>query len=342
MKITARSLNFNLPIILIMFFPWISFINYVNLAKSLNIKIHYTYLANDTMVFSILILLVWALNAWLIRRNYQLNRKKPVGNKIVITLFCNLLLLAFYLLIVKKLSLLKNLAHVNTPYSIMLFKSVIVTMLIVYIQTSAARVWESNKMKVSLANLHKENVEARLSALKEQINPHFLFNALSTLQYMVNEKDVNTEKFITKLSDTYRQLLKIKDIDTLSLTEECIFLDNYIFMMQVRFEDSLHFKTTIMPESKSFHLPAFSLQMLVENAIKHNIVSATKPLRISIYQKDTSSITVENNFQPKLSVENYSGTGLVNLKKRYELLQIPNALAVEQTDDLFSVTIKLF
>lgn len=341
MKINTKSRNFFFPLILIMLLPWINSINYIYIARNFNISINYQNIINDSIIHSFFIIIIWVFNGWLIRRNYTEKKTITSLKKIVSMFVFNLMILISFAIFVKESGVVKNASLSNMHYTTMIFKFSFVTLIIIYIQTFIVRSIESNKLKIAIANLQNENLEARLSVLKEQINPHFLFNTLSTLQFMIKEKDVNAEKFITTLSDTYRQLLNSNKSDTLSLEEECIFLDNYVFLMQVRFEDSLHFETNITSDKNKFHLPLLSLQMLVENAIKHNIASNAKPLKITIYQKDAGSITVENNFQPKLQEKNHSGIGLTNLKKRYEILQISNAVIIENTNDFFSVTLKL-
>jgi len=185
------------------------------------------------------------------------------------------------------------------------------------------------------------NLRTRFEVLKQQVNPHFLFNALSTLRIMIREKDNRAEPFILKLSDLYRQLLGKNTSQTVTLDEELEFLRSYIYMLQARFEDLLHIDIDIRPESMNRKIPAFSLQLLIENCIKHNIISSAKPLYIRIFQQQDDAIIIENNLQTRTSADESSGIGLDNLRKRYELLQIKGGVSIQKTDAKFSVTLQL-
>jgi len=158
---------------------------------------------------------------------------------------------------------------------------------------------------------------------------------------MIREKDDRAEPFILKLSDLYRQLLGKNTSQTVTLDEELEFLRSYIYMLQARFESLLHIDIDIWPDMMRRRLPAFSLQLLIENCIKHNIISSAKPLNIRIFQQQEDRIIIENNLQTKPSADESSGIGLDNLRKRYELLQIRDGVNIQKTDTRFSVTLQL-
>jgi LytS/YehU family sensor histidine kinase len=158
---------------------------------------------------------------------------------------------------------------------------------------------------------------------------------------MVRTNDPNTERFILKLSDLYRQLLKKSDHTTVSVAEELEFLNKYIFMLKARFERMLMISIEIRPESETLKIPAFGLQLLVENCIKHNAISSLRPLHISIFQETANTVTVSNNLQLRTSKEESSSTGLKNLIHRYALLHIQDGVTIQQTSTSFSVTLKL-
>jgi sensor histidine kinase YesM len=112
--------------------------------------------------------------------------------------------------------------------------------------------------------------------------------------------------------------------------------------MKVRHEDSLKIKIEINPKSHHYSIPIFALQLLLENCIKHNVVSRNKPLEIHIYQKDQVTITVSNNYQPKHESIKSNGLGLSNLSERYKLMKIDNGLIIDNTSSYYAVTLKLF
>jgi LytS/YehU family sensor histidine kinase len=198
------------------------------------------------------------------------------------------------------------------------------------------------KLKSENLSLKTENYKAELDQLRKQVNPHFLFNSLSTLHTMIRNSDPNSENFLKNLSSFYRQILNAHNRDYVSLEEEIKFLNSYTYLMKARHEDALKIKIEINPKSYRYSIPFFALQLLVENCIKHNIVSISKPLEINIHQKDEVTITVSNNYQPKEQSNNSVGIGLDNLLNRYKLLGFENGLEIEKTETHFNVTLKLF
>ncbi len=160
---------------------------------------------------------------------------------------------------------------------------------------------------------------AKYDALKNQLDPHFLFNSLNVLTSLISENPRMAEKFTTSLSKVYRYVLEQKNKDLVSVDEELKFAKTYITLLQMRFEDSIEL---VMPENGSHpdaKVVPLSLQILLENTVKHNIVMSDKPLRIKIYESD-GFLTVENNLQPKEVLSNSSGVGLTNVKERYKQL----------------------
>jgi len=177
---------------------------------------------------------------------------------------------------------------------------------------------EKQRVRLEIEKLKKENLEVQLMALKQQISPHFLFNSLSTLQTIVT--DESSKQFILKLSEVYVYLLSFNQNNLVTLREELDFIQSYIFILKERFEKALLFSIEVNEEFFEMQIPPLVLQLVIENAIKHNIVSFDDPLTISISIDDDNRIIVSNNFQLKSSVENSNKIGLENIKKRYYLL----------------------
>ncbi|GAA3613507.1 2TM domain-containing protein [Flavivirga amylovorans] len=160
---------------------------------------------------------------------------------------------------------------------------------------------------------------AKFDALKNQLDPHFLFNSLNVLTSLIEENPNNAQKFTTSLSKVYRYVLEQKDKELITVDEELQFAKTYMSLLKMRFEDSIVFdmpEKASNPESKVVPL---SLQLLLENAVKHNMVTSSKPLHIKIYE-ERDYLVVENNLQPKQIVKKSSGVGLSNIKQRYDLL----------------------
>jgi two-component system, LytTR family, sensor kinase len=200
---------------------------------------------------------------------------------------------------------------------------------------------ERKKIHIDNIALENENAKAQFNLLLQQINPHFLFNCLTVLQAMARSKDARTEEFIVKLADVYRQTLKT-DKGMVALKEELDFFNAYMFLMTLRQEEAIFVDVQVSDAALAYHLPAFSLQLLAENCIKHNIVSTAKPLNIRLYQKDLKTLTISNNYQPKTVKGESFNIGIKNLKKRYALEGIVQGVQIEQNETIYSTTIKLF
>ncbi len=168
--------------------------------------------------------------------------------------------------------------------------------------------------------LKRERISAEFATLKNQINPHFLFNSLNTLTSLIEENPKTATDFVQKLSSVYRYVLTQKDKEIIPLNEELAFVQSYIYLNQIRFGTNLRTHIHIEPQFQQAKIVTLSLQMLIENCIKHNIISADKPLTIYIGVFNRK-VFVRNNLQPKTGVNNDSnGIGLHNIVHRYSLL----------------------
>ncbi len=180
---------------------------------------------------------------------------------------------------------------------------------------------------------------AKFDALKNQLDPHFLFNSLNVLTSLIEENPDNAQKFTTSLSKVYRYVLEQKNKDLVTVDEELAFAKTYMSLLKMRFEDSIVFEIpeqATNPESKVVPL---SLQLLLENAVKHNIVTSSKPLHIKIYEEN-GNLIVENNLQIKQIVKKSSGVGLNNITQRYQLLTTKK-VNINQEANRFAVAIPM-
>ena len=187
--------------------------------------------------------------------------------------------------------------------------------------------------------LRRENMEAQLVSLKDQINPHFLFNTLNSLSSVIRlgEKQESL-MFVDKMSEVYRYILESNDYKLIELQKEIEFLDAYIFMLGKRFGQKLKIDIKFDEGCTNCLLPPLALQILVENAIKHNKITEPAPLQISIFNKDDYLI-VENNLMKKKSEGGY-GIGLANLRNRYKLL-VEKDIEISQSTDSFIVKLPI-
>lgn len=180
---------------------------------------------------------------------------------------------------------------------------------------------------------------AKFDALKNQLDPHFLFNSLNVLTSLIDENPESAQKFTTGLSKVYRYVLEQKNKDLVTVDEELEFAKTYMSLLKMRFEDSIVFEIPECSSEPESRVVPLSLQLLLENAVKHNMVTSSKPLHIKIYESE-GHLIVENNLQPKQIVKKSSGVGLGNIKQRYSLLT-DRKVKINQQADRFAVAIPM-
>lgn len=215
----------------------------------------------------------------------------------------------------------------------------VVSLLLLMIEISSQFFSNWKTSLVDVERYKAESAQAQLQNLKDQINPHFLFNNLSVLSSLVYKDQDKAADFINQLSKVYRYVLDSKNNELVSLESEMTFLKSYMYLVSIRFEESLRFDIHIEPEHYTKALPPMALQMLVENAIKHNEVSTSLPLTISIFSKG-DSICISNPLQPRTHSESSSKMGLRNIQARYSFIT-DHPVIIEETNSHFSVTLPL-
>ena len=191
------------------------------------------------------------------------------------------------------------------------------------------------KSVIMQEQLKREQLALQYETLKNQVNPHFLFNSLNSITSLIKKDPDKAILFVKKLSEVFRYVLKQKDNEISSIEEELIFLESYIFLEKIRFGENLNV-SIVVKEKKQYIIP-LSLQMLVENAIKHNVISKEFPLTISIYSKNENYLAVTNNLKRKHSI-NTGRIGLENIKSRFEFFT-SNPLIISENDSYFTVEI---
>ncbi|MFC5408695.1 sensor histidine kinase [Larkinella bovis] len=199
---------------------------------------------------------------------------------------------------------------------------------------------ENLEADLALQRMQQEKTEVQMRALQSQVNPHFLFNGLNTLSSLIDESPRQASVFVDELSNVYRYLLRSNENDLVTLFDELRFLRSYFHLLQTRFGSSIALQVTVAPESREALLPPLTLQLLVENAVKHNIILPDQPLTIRIRTTSPDTLIVENNLQRKnLRIES-NGVGLSNIDHKYRLLNQPAPL-VGEADGWFQVILTL-
>lgn len=193
--------------------------------------------------------------------------------------------------------------------------------------------------EIEKAELKEENAKAVLTILKEQISPHFFFNTLNSLNSIIrNNSKKESLDFVENLSEVYRYFLDKSNHDLVTISTELEFITAYLFLLKKRFGENLQYQIQIDDSKKSFYIPPMALQMLVENAIKHNKLSVKNPLSIVIFQEG-NYLVVQNNLNNK-TVNGSHGIGLVNLNNRYQLL-VNKEIEIFKSKEAFEVKIPI-
>jgi hypothetical protein len=193
-------------------------------------------------------------------------------------------------------------------------------------ETIAQRTEELTKVNTRVLKLEKENLQSQFDMLKQQVNPHFLFNSLNVLTSLIRIDPGLAEAFTERLAKVYRYVLENKDKDLITLTTEMDFLHAYLFLINIRFEDKVHVEVKDLGAADDYYVVPLALQLLIENAIKHNTFSRKSPLKITIQTDNDQYLTVTNNLQSRETHHPSTGVGLDNITKRYALLTDKPAL----------------
>ena len=228
---------------------------------------------------------------------------------------------------------LKNESPSN--YIVALVITVIVSLLIHLVYFYKA--YQENRVKQE--KIIAGNASAQFESLKNQLDPHFLFNSLNVLSSLIEENPENAQKFTTSLSKIYRYVLEQRDKELISVSEELKFAKTYMNLLKMRFENSITFELPEDFDNEEAKVVPLALQLLLENAIKHNVVSEQKPLHVKIYIQDNQLI-VENNLQKKETLQTRKGVGLQNIVDRYAIITTRN-VAIEENENFFKIKLPI-
>ena len=183
---------------------------------------------------------------------------------------------------------------------------------------------KTQRLEGEKAQLARQHVESQLEGLRNQVNPHFLFNSLNTLTWLIADDSEKAIRFVRQLSKVYRYVLESREARIILLSEELDFMKSYVFLLNERFGPNLKVKMQDLEAHGHLAIVPLSLQMLFENAIKHNVLSAQKPLTIEVFVQINPSgapmLVMRNNLQHKKQVMESTGVGLENIRERYRIL----------------------
>lgn len=202
-------------------------------------------------------------------------------------------------------------------------------------------IYRQQSIMIENERLRTENIQNRFDALTAQINPHFFFNSLNSLASLIRDnKTKESLHYINELSDIFRYVLKNSRLELVTLREEIEFINAYRYLLEIRYENKLFFYIDIPDVYMKSIMPALSLQPVVENAVKHNVISFDNPLTVSIYVMENKWLVISNPIQKKMEADSSFGFGLENLRNRYQLI-LAKDIDISFDNQVFTVKLPL-
>lgn len=294
------------------------------------------------MMYSVVLYLVNVAIFELLDRVFQENRFSPkriiIGfvSSFFISLFFIAILRIFTQVVIQKQSLISFLASEKAANYV---ESSVITfiVLLVFHSLHFYKIYQENK--VTQQKIIAGTANAKFESLKNQIDPHFLFNSLNVLSSLIEENPDNAQRFTTSLSKIYRYVLEQKDKELVSVEDELSFAKTYMNLLKMRFENSLFYELPTENINPDARVVPLSLQLLLENTVKHNVVSEQKPLHIRIFI-DGDYLAIQNDLQKKEVLQDRQGVGLLNIVNRYGIIT-DRKVKVQEDEKNFTVRIPI-
>jgi len=297
---------------------------------------------------SILIILLWVSNRFINiefykRYQHDRNKKTRLVARYALSLFVSVLLLSIDIKFFHSFVCSYFIENLRSDYIFQHRYLYLLTALFVYfINISYERLFlfiELTEAGIEAEKYKKDSIEARFNNLKSKINPHFLFNTFSALSETIEENPPKASKLVNELSDVYRYVLDNQEINWIALKKELEFAKSFTNLLKMRFEENLNVDIKIDSNIPGVYIAPLTLQILIENATKHNEISTKKKLKLQIYTEN-EFIIVKNNLQEKKTLNNGSSFGLKNLHERYKHLSNKEVI-INKTKEEFIVKIPL-
>jgi sensor histidine kinase YesM len=295
-------------------------------------------------LFSIVsITLWWEFSRLLILKIYRrMLPHAPMAKRVTAVFFASL----FVFIVVRSTSnyLKAGVLHLPIPkipnlllmqffYGVMSVWKIVATFEIFYVNRFI------RKMEQEKQDLIQANLQRRFDSLRDQVSPHFLFNNLNVLSTLITKDPEKADEFVEEMSSVYRYLLRNNEENLTPLKEELNFIESYNHLLKTRFGDGYRPEIKVEEGLKNYTLPPMTLQLLIENAVKHNVVSPEQPLKLQMFTENEQLI-ITNNLQPRTKIVQSAGVGLENIRSKYKLLNQP-AVKVMQSKSDFTITLPL-
>jgi LytS/YehU family sensor histidine kinase len=301
--------------------------------------ISFTHLGMELLITFMLAFLMFSLNFYILKP-VESHRKLNLGN---IALAISLTLISVYILnlffnsiknLIDTVPLTRGHRHEFDYTNFFVSALVVGSVLIIRL------IYQKQSINIENETLRREALQSQFESLKNQLSPHFLFNSLTALKTLIRESPETAQNYVNSLSKALRYTLQSNEKRLVTLKEEMDFMDSYLYLIKLRFNENLSVNTKLKDEFYSYMLPPLTIQTLMENAIKHNEISTEKPLNIFIEATDNERLAVWNNIQKKITEEEGSGIGLTNLAKQFQLL-IGKDISVSNIKNKFRVEVPL-
>lgn len=273
----------------------------------------------DFLVLCTYSILIWQFNFALDRREEQFRNSFKSETVRLFVQSAISLFVGVSLVLVVEIIVHQTIKEEKAPLVFFIFRGILINIILQILFYAVRSVYQTQQVQVKNAQLMEMSAKAQMDLLRQQVNPHFLFNALNTLKTLVKGNNPTAQDFIVQLADVYRYLLQNNQKEKVSLREDLSIARSYASLIHARFEDNFKLEVSLSPDVFESYTPPNTFQLLIENAVKHNIIGAGKALLVEIYN-DEGHIIIRNNLQPKRTVEHNTGLGLENIRQRYQLL----------------------
>lgn len=291
-----------------------------------------------SITFTISFILFW-INFYILKP-LQSNKKINWINftlAFVVSFFV-VLILTHYLFALKKGFLPK--ADIPRSGHLFITKDFFLALVVIICIYVIRLVFQNQKNRLEIQSLKIENLQRQFDALKNQVSPHFLFNSLSSLRTLINESPEVAQEYLDHLSTVLRYTLQANENRLVSLSDELQFVESYFFLIKLRFTKNISLVQSISNELLGYKVPPLALQILLENAVRHNEISKRNPLEISIATTPDQTLVVSNTINKKFAPEPGAGVGLANLSNQYRILG-DRDISIRKEDQKFIVEIPL-
>lgn len=282
----------------------------------------------------------WVSHSWLLTRQSSIHQNSLWFMLLSIIGVAFLVFMAEWALSFMEDSLFPFIQDIEgtKKYVIMAMRKTMLSGLYYFILRHMYLLNEKQMQMKEIAQLKQAHLEVKLSSLQEQLSPHFLFNTLNTLSSLTDQQ--NVKEFVAELANCYRYVLSHKKQEAVSLKEELEFTASYLYIIKSRMEDAIDIVVRVGDELKDTLVAPFTIQLLIENAVKHNIASITRPLEVDVFTEGGQYIVVSNKLQPKITLPQSTGIGLSNIMQRYQLL-FKNDIIIEKSEVSFIVKLPI-